>query len=601
METYLGTKGYTIPKASLSVEQQKNIKNDLTIKPYVPGAPGANNAPTFPAFRESALKLYVPHYYGVEKFGPPKSVKTNEGVDVDLEFNGTLRDYQRPVVEKFINHVKNSPPKGGLLELPCAWGKTSASLYILSQLKKKAIVIVHKEFLMNQWIERIQQFIPKARIGKIQGPTVDVDDKDIVLCMLQSLISKDYPATLFDCFGLTIIDEVHHISSQTFSNALFKVVTKYMLGLSATMERKDGTTKVFKMFLGNVVHKAERKNDGEVEVRALTYKTNDAEFNQTILDFKGQPQISSMISKLSTYNRRTEFIIQAVTDFIQVDTVDKSQIETHKKQMDADVPCCEICAKRDNYLMKNTCCGVVKYCMPCLKKVVALAEQPEVVVDKKGNEKTVKRRPKCPSCNKVVGFEQHYIENPFVKPLEQQHTIIMSHNLNVLEYMYNKFVCRNLASVGYYVGGMSEEELKKSETKQVILATYSMCSEGLDIPTLNAEFLISPKTDIVQSVGRILRAKHATNHPIIYDIVDTHDVFHRQWLKRKSYYKKQNYRIIGTNSVDYNRQPILDTSTWAMIFDPANKKGGKKSSILEEDSDDETSTLSGGCLLKFKK
>jgi superfamily II DNA or RNA helicase len=232
--------------------------------------------------------------------------------------------------------------------------------------------------------------------------------------------------------------------------------------------------------------------------------------------------------------------------------------------------------------------------MPCLRRVVAAAEQPELVVDKKGNERTVKRRPKCPSCNKVVSFEQHYIENPYVKPLEQRHTIIMSHNLNVLEYIYTKFVCKNLASVGYYVGGMSEEELKKSETKQVILATYSMSSEGLDIPTLNAEFLISPKTDIVQSVGRILRAKHATAHPVIYDIVDSHDVFHRQWLKRKAYYKKQNYRIVGTNSVGSN---------WEMIFDPANKKGGKKCSVLDTDntSDDETSASSSGCLLKFKK
>lgn len=101
---------------------------------------------------------------------------------------------------------------------------------------------------MNQWIERIQQFLPNARVGKIQGPIVDVVDKDIVLCMLQSLISKEYDSSLFDQFGFTIIDEVHHISSQTFSTSLFKVVTKYMLGLSATMDRKDGTTNVFKCF-----------------------------------------------------------------------------------------------------------------------------------------------------------------------------------------------------------------------------------------------------------------------------------------------------------------------------------------------------------------
>ena len=92
---------------------------------------------------------------------------------------------------------------------------------------------------------------------------------------------------------------------------------------------------------------------------------------------------------------------------------------------------------------------------------------------------------------------------------------------------------------GADIGGMNEVELKKSEKKQIVISSYVMCSEGLDIPTLNAEFLITPKTDIVQTVGRILRAKHKFSHPIIYDFVDSHDVFQRQWLKRKSYYKKQ--------------------------------------------------------------
>jgi superfamily II DNA or RNA helicase len=140
----------------------------------------------------------------------------------------------------------------------------------------------------------------------------------------------------------------------------------------------------------------------------------------------------------------------------------------------------------------------------------------------------------------------------------------MAHNLNVLEYMYNKIVCKNLASVGYYVGGMSEAELKKSEKKQIILSSYQMAQEGLDIPSLNSEFLITPKTDIVQTVGRILRAKHATKQPIIYDFVDTHDVFQRQWLKRKAYYKKQNYEIIGTSSIDYNGS----NTSWKSIYKP---------------------------------
>jgi superfamily II DNA or RNA helicase len=559
---YLGPKGYTIYKSNISNIQQQQIKNDLTIKPYVQGAP-AGSAVSFPAYRESPNKLYVPHYYGVQQIGPPPEIKISEGTNVNLQFAGQLRDYQRPVVEKFIYHATNQCVGGGLLELPCAWGKTSASLYILSILAKKTLVIVHKEFLMNQWIERIHQFLPDAKIGKIQGSIIDIEGKDIVLCMLQSLVGKDYPADLFDSFGLTIIDEVHHISSQTFSNALFKVVTKYMLGLSATINRKDGTTKVFKLFLGDVIHKAETKTETNVEVRATYYTTNDAEFNATILDYKGQPQISSMISKLSAYNRRTEFIISHLNEFIRNGPVD--ECIRHKATMDANVAPCSMCSKTAHYLVKNTCCNIVKYCMPCLK-----AHQINTATTTASGRK---QRPKCPDCRKVLSFEQNYIENPFVAPLAQRHTIILSHNLNVLEYMYNKIVCNNLASVGYYVGGMTEQELKISETKQVILATYSMASEGLDIPTLNAEFLISPKTDVVQAVGRILRAKHATSRPVIYDFIDSHETFRRQWMKRRAFYRKQKYQIV--DSLTKNE--------------------------IEEDDDDIEDKNQGTCLIKLKK
>lgn len=576
INTYLGNKGYTIPKNELTIKQQLAIKEMLMVKPYVPGAP-VQVQKTFPVYRESEKKIYVPRYFGEGLFGKAKNIKISEGTNINLQFQGTLRDYQVPVVNKFINYVKDKKSACGLLELPCAWGKTSGALYISCEVKTKTLVIVHKEFLMNQWIERIQQFIPTARIGKIQGSTIDIEDKDIVICMLQSLVQKEYPPSLFDCFGFTIIDEVHHISSETFSNALFKVVTKYMLGLSATMNRKDGTTKVFKMFLGEVVHKAERKDEHNVQVRAITFKTNDEEFNETALDWQGKPQISTMISKLCSFSKRTEFIIKVLTDFIEVDGVDKQTIVDHKKVMDANNPNCQICLKNNNYLIKNSCCDTIKYCLPCMQELETNAGVN-----------------KCPNCNKRLKYEQHYIENPYVKPLEQLQTLILSHNLNVLHYIYNKIVCKNLASVGYYVGGMKEAELKKSEKKQVVLASFSMASEALDIPSLNAEFLITPKTDIVQSVGRILRAKHAYANPIIYDIKDNHDVFQKQWFKRKAYYKQQNYNIIECNSYNYNKELFTDVLSKDDVEDK-----------VEDDDNDETNTENksgkGICLLKMKK
>lgn len=470
MNTYLGQKGYTIPKNELSIEKQLQIRKDLTIQPFTMGAP-LNDSKTFPAYRESPSKFYVPHYYGIQHFGMPKEYKITEGIDINLDFNGTLRDYQEPVVNKFVKHCFDSKYGGGLLELYCAWGKTSASLNIITQLKKKTIVIVHKEFLMNQWIERIQQFLPKARIGKIQGPIIDIDDKDIVIAMLQSLSMKDYPASVFESFGFTIIDEVHHISSEVFSNSLFKLVTKYMLGLSATMNRKDGTTPVFKMFLGDVIFKSKRDGDRAVTVRAIEYYVDDDDFNEVKLDYRGKPQYSTMISKLCEYNRRSEFILKVLSDMLK--------------------------------------------------------------------------------------------ENP------NQQIMILAHNKNLLKYLHDAVAHRNIATVGYYVGGMKETALKETETKKVVIATYAMAAEALDIKTLTTLIMATPKTDIEQSVGRILREKHSS--PIVVDIVDSHDLFKNQWRKRKTFYKKENYKIIYTISTEYT----TDLSKWTLVYNP-NSKGSRE-------------------------
>lgn len=465
INTYLGPKGYTILKNDISAKLQYYIREQLTVKPFVPGSPVNANA-TFPVYRESDKKLYMPRYYGEELFGPPKEKKISDGQDINIPFNGSLRDYQTEVVNAYINKVQIDGG-GGLIEIGCGKGKTVCALNVISVLRKKTLVIVHKEFLMNQWIERIQQYLPSAKIGKIQGQIIDVEGKDIVLAMLQSLSMKEYPSSLFESFGLTIIDEVHHISSEVFSCALFKLVTKYMLGLSATMNRKDGTTKVFKMFLGEVVYKDLDKGDHPVVVRGITYETNDEEFNEMVMDFRGNPAFSTMIGKLCTYSYRSEFILRLLKDMLD--------------------------------------------------------------------------------------------ENP------NQQIMILAHNKNLLKYLHDAIAHRNIASVGYYVGGMKEAALKQSETKKIIIATYSMAAEALDIKSLTTLVMATPKTDIEQAVGRILREKHA--QPIVVDIIDTHMIFQKQWIKRKKFYKAQNYKIIETTSKNYD----ADTSKWSVTYETGCK------------------------------
>ena len=122
-------------------------------------------------------------------------------------------------------------------------------------------------------------------------------------------------------------------------------------------------------------------------------------------------------------------------------------------------------------------------------------------------------------------------------------------NLFYLLLNHNPYTKDN---VGKYLGGMSESELAISATKQIIIGTYSMAEEGLDIENLNVVLLCTPKSAIKQSVGRILRKEKYEEHPIVIDLVDEDNaVLKKQSNTRDSYYKKQYYNIQVFNVADY--------------------------------------------------
>lgn len=482
IKTYLGQKGYSIYKDKISIKEQQWLRDELMAAPYVPKSivgHGANNK--FPIYRESKTKIYLPRYFGEQTFGIPDEVKLNEPKEIDIEFTGELRDYQENIINIFMSNLEKG---GGLLEIPCGRGKTVMALAIAQKIGLKTLVIVHKTFLADQWIERIEQFLPNAKVGRIQGQIIDIEGKDIVIGMLQSLSMKEYPHTLFQDFGLTIVDEVHHIAAEVFVRSLFQIVTKYVLGLSATMQRKDGLTKVFKMFLGDVIYKEKTIENKNVEVNIYDYISQDTEFNETKLDYRGNPLYSSMMTKLCNFNPRREFIVKIIKDLM--------------------------------------------------------------------------------------------LENP------NQQIIVLGHYKNILTYLYKAIEYNNIGTVGYYVGGMKKDKLKESESKQIIIATYAMASEALDIKTLTTLVMATPKTDVTQSIGRILRTKHTK--PLVIDIVDTHDVFKKQSYKRIKYYGKQGYQIKRSSNINYGE-----------LKDITIKKKGQ----LEIEIDKMKNPMKGKCFIQL--
>jgi|TARA_Y100000389_G_C16988996_1_gene283967 superfamily II DNA or RNA helicase len=94
------------------------------------------------------------------------------------------------------------------------------------------------------------------------------------------------------------------------------------------------------------------------------------------------------------------------------------------------------------------------------------------------------------------------------------------------------------------MGGMKEADLAESSTKKIIFATFSQAHEGLDIPSLDTVILATPKSDIVQSIGRIMReTKGKKNNPNIYDIFDQWSVCHAMYNKRLRVYKQGGFKM----------------------------------------------------------
>jgi superfamily II DNA or RNA helicase len=171
-----------------------------------------------------------------------------------------------------------------------------------------------------------------------------------------------------------------------------------------------------------------------------------------------------------------------------------------------------------------------------------------------------------------------------------QQVMILAHNKNVLTYLYKAIEHRHLASVGYYVGGMKEADLKATESKQIVIATYAMAAEALDIKTLTTLILATPKTDITQAIGRILRVKH--ERPLVIDIVDQHPIFLQQYAKRRKFYKSNKYVVTEMRSPLYLAK-IVDCKDDIVAVDPDDTEESDSSSSSSSDIKPKRKNISG--------
>jgi superfamily II DNA or RNA helicase len=459
INTILSINGYGVLKEN-NEELIMQLKDNLTMTPNVNFSMGSGDTKSFPIYTENDKRLYIPRYYGLQKFGIPTKCTIQEGEHrPNMVFKGQLREEQLIPVSNYIESAKDLSKRGGIISMKCGGGKTIMSVYIACHFKRKTMFVSHKDFLNQQFIDTVKQFVPDAKIGIIKQSKVDVDDKDFVVASLQSLAMREYPLDIFKEFGLVIIDEVHHMGAEVFCRAFRKLNVSMILGLSATLNRKDGMRKVFESYIGKSVYKQTTKDKIDVNVEIHKYFDPDIQYSANKQLWNGKPNASAMINNICSFKPRTDYIIKVL-----------NRILTQEPE----------------------------------RKILILSER-------------------------------------------------IQHLKDINDMILGAY------TTGFYVGGMKQSQLDTSSEQQIILASYQMAAEGMNIPSLNTVIFASPISDIQQSIGRILREKPSERKyiPLCIDIMDEFSIFIRKTYTRIKYYNQNNYNVqyfINDELVEINNE-----------------------------------------------
>ena len=256
-------------------------------------------------YQETDEGLLVPR--GYEDFAHPTATTMGEPIEHSLsEIN--LREEQVPAVEAVLRFL-DAPGKGAVLFAPCGKGKTVMGLEMIRRLGRRTLVLVHKEFLVEQWIERASMFIPEATIGVWQRDSVPDQPYDIVIGMVQSIVNprRSYSNELYDQFGVVVVDETHRYAAPSWQEAISKFKASYRIGLTATPDRKDQLHHVFFNHIGPIVYRM----SGHTTVPTVWRISLPTLMKPTLYKKWGSNEIntSKLVTLLSKLEGRTDVIV----------------------------------------------------------------------------------------------------------------------------------------------------------------------------------------------------------------------------------------------------------------------------------------------------
>jgi superfamily II DNA or RNA helicase len=219
------------------------------------------------------------------------------GSPLELAFTGQLHADQQAAVDAMLRHDI------GVLQAPTAFGKTVVAAAILARRGVNTLELVHRAELLRQWQERLQTFLeaPPGAIGHIGGGKAKPSGR-LDIAVMQSLVRKGEVNPVVQIYGQVIVDECHHIAAASFETILKQVKARYVLGLSATLVRRDGLQPILFMQCGPIRHTAERPARAP-QILELVSRTHELQWLPTDLS------IQELMRRLAENQLRTDGIV----------------------------------------------------------------------------------------------------------------------------------------------------------------------------------------------------------------------------------------------------------------------------------------------------
>ena len=579
---------------------------------------------------------------------PLNSIITVEKIDIDNYYGFTLDGNHRYLLGDYtVTH------------------NTYMSLFISSKLGYKTLVIVHTSVLLQQWKERITQFLPDARIGFIRGNKFETENKDICVAMLQTLVSpqRKFQKDAFEDFGFLIVDECFPGNQHVLTyKGYIKIEKLYQM-----WEAKEELPLI----------KSYNQKKKKFEFKKMTYAWKKEETEEIIkLDFFNKITVKCTPNhKFLTFNKQSKkyiyieahkltkkHLVVALHGKIRLKKSTKTKLKEPIAVYDIEVednhnfvvnhkpnpknsPTCSNCHHLGAPIFSRALPKVATKYMLGLSATPDRADKLEKVFkwylgdmgyyqtkrsgflitkyikytdDNFEEKRRWNNSYNLPEMVKLIINSvprNMFIVQEALKLAQSGRQILLLsariNHLKLLKKMLNHYkdidpminvikkmfpyktkiqktiteLYRKNITFGLYIGGLKKEVLKESSKCDIILGSYSLVSEGTDIPTLNTLIMASPKKSIQQVVGRILRAETGFT-PLVIDICDDFSIYTNQGYSRIKYYNMQEYHIdtftkYQDESVKYKGEDIILDDT-IQTEGYKKKKRGRKSKTINK-------------------